>query len=179
MGDWFQILADIDATEAQAPDLAAKTVDWLVSAQIIVADRTACILGTDLGHAPGPRFADAVTNPAFPCVATRGVEIRTGRSVFHGGQSGIDRISCPNCRAVTPTAEMIDSVGGWFDTGLTEHPCSACGAVAELNDWRWEPRWAFGYFGLRFWNWPELSRRFVDELAARLGHRIVVVADKL
>jgi hypothetical protein len=180
-GNGFQILADIDAAPSEATHLAAKTVEWLVLAEIIVPDRTDCVLSADFGYAPGARHADAVANPHLysPSFGADGVDVRTGRTVFHGGQSGIDRISCPHCATAASWDAVSDTIDVWFDTGLGDHQCATCGGAAGLNDWRWEPPWAFGYFGLQFWNWPELSPSFIAELSGRLGHRVVVVADTL
>ena len=39
MGDNFQIIADVEATEAEAPALAASVVNWLATAGIIAGIR--------------------------------------------------------------------------------------------------------------------------------------------
>lgn len=47
MGDWFQTIADIDATPEEADELAAAVLDRLIERGIIAAED-----GED-GHAPG------------------------------------------------------------------------------------------------------------------------------
>lgn len=41
MGDHFQTIVDVEATAAQAPDLAARVISGLVADGIVTADRTA------------------------------------------------------------------------------------------------------------------------------------------
>lgn len=147
MGDHFTILADIDATASEAPGLAARVTEWLVSAEIIVPDLADCVLGADLGHPAGPRYTDAIANPAASRYLPEGVQICVGRTVFHA--FSIDRTSCPHCAAAASDDDMSEAIRVWFDTGFGDHRCATCGQAAELNDWRWEPPWAFGYFGLK------------------------------
>ncbi|MFD5336910.1 hypothetical protein [Streptomyces hawaiiensis] len=40
MGDHFQTIVDLDATEADAEPLARRVVDWLVTEGIVLAERT-------------------------------------------------------------------------------------------------------------------------------------------
>jgi hypothetical protein len=178
VSDCFQILADVDATAEEAAGLAESTVAWLVAEGIVLADRTDCVVGADLGHPPGPGFRLAVETYADE-VAYDGLEVRTGRSVFHGVQSWVDRISCPHCGTATTWDDIAETVSAWVDTGSGAHQCGACARPAGLNDWRWDPPMAFGYLGFTFWNWPPLRDGFVAEVAARLGHRVVVIDDKL
>ncbi len=43
MSEFFQSIADVEATEAEAPALAASVVGWLAAAGVIAADpATAC-----------------------------------------------------------------------------------------------------------------------------------------
>jgi len=55
VGDSFQIIADVEATEAEAPGLAASVVGWLTAEGIIAAEPTDCVLGAESGYAPGPQ----------------------------------------------------------------------------------------------------------------------------
>jgi hypothetical protein len=34
-------------------------------------------------------------------------------------------------------------------------------------------------FGFRFWNWPPLSRSFVDRIVSILGHKVVIIGGKI
>jgi predicted RNA-binding Zn-ribbon protein involved in translation (DUF1610 family) len=177
MSEWFQTIADVEATADEAEGLAAATLAWLVETGIVVAEETDCVLGR-AGHAPGPRYAAAVTEtyPGLLTLHTNGVEVITGQTVFFS--MGADDVTCPHCGQVTNLEgdawqALSDTIGVWYDGGTGEHPCPGCGKAVGLNDWTWSPPWGFGYFGLKFWNWPELSPRFLAEVSQRLGHRTV------
>jgi hypothetical protein len=46
-------------------------------------------------------------------------------------------------------------------------------------EWTFDPPWAFGNLGFKFWEWPPLKRRFVDEIKGLLGHEIVMISGKV
>jgi hypothetical protein len=183
MGDMFQTICDTEASEDEAASLAARTVDWLVSAGIVQAERTNCVLGNDLAHPPGPRCFDAVAEPDLADPWTDGLEIVTGRTVFHSGQDPIDNASCPHCETrfrfydedwnydESLWEPFGHAIRTWHESGLGTFSCPRCATPSGLNDWRWEPQWAFGYLGFTFWNWPDLSPEFMAEFTRRLGHR--------
>jgi len=168
MSDGYQILADVDAREDGAEPLAAAARSWLAAAGVV-----------EVTGAPGPRYADAVVEASAALLATRpnGLEVVTGRTVFHG--DGADRVACPGCAAAADWDWLSDAIGDWHAGGDGRRACPACGRTLGLNDWAWEPAWAFALLGLRFWNWPPLRPAFVAEVGRLLGHRIVVVAGRL
>lgn len=64
MGDSFQIIADVEATEVEAAGLARSILAWLTAEGIVRAgasDDHADRAGSR--HGPGPRYAAAVTEP--------------------------------------------------------------------------------------------------------------------
>jgi hypothetical protein len=150
----------------------------------VLAEATDCALGGP-GHAPGPRYLAAVTDadPHLLTLRTNGVQVITGRTVFFS--MGADQVSCPHCGQVTTLdgtpewQELSNTIGVWYDGGSGEQPCRGCGRTVGLNDWTWSPPWGFGHFGLEFWNWPELSPRFLAEVSHRLGHRTVYPCGKM
>ncbi len=95
MGDVFQTVADIDATPDEAAPLAGQVVAWLVAERIVLGERTRCLLGADgLGYPPGPRCARAADDADVPYPGGDGLDVRIGRTVFHGGCYFADRL-CP------------------------------------------------------------------------------------
>ena len=179
VSDCFQVLADPDVKATDAPRVAAGLVSWLAERQIIQPELVPCVFDVDLGHPPGPRWADALADRADRRFGGGGVEVHTQRTVFHGDGAGYDRVACPRCDAEVNWDDLMDTIGAWYETGTALQRCGTCDHGAELNDLRWENPWAFGYLGLTFWNWPPLGERFVGELARRTGHRIRLVAAKL
>lgn len=190
MGDSFQTIVDIDATADSAPDLAAAAVGWLVERGILLGTTTDCVLGAGSGHAPGPRYAGAVTetDPHLHTLRTNGLEVTTGRTIFRSSEA--DHITCPHCATTTRLTDgtgspndawgsVLETIDTWYTGGAGAHPCPACGRTAGLNDWRWSPPWGFGFLGLTFWNWPPLTDDFAAAVAGVLGHRTARPAGKL
>ena len=79
MGDSFQIIADVEAPEAEAAALAAAVIGWLSGAGIVGAEQADCVLGAAAGYPPGPCYAAAVTTPdeRLLTLRTNGVEVHT------------------------------------------------------------------------------------------------------
>src|SRR5262249_42322437 len=99
VGEYFEIVADIDAGEQEAQQLADAVVRWLIGCGIIDADPTDCVLGATAGYAPGPRYQAAVARPDdhFLGLRTNGVEVTVGRTVFHPIQGETGPVVCPWC----------------------------------------------------------------------------------
>jgi hypothetical protein len=181
MGDSFQIIVDKDASEDEAPRLAAEVRDWLVARRIIEPESTDCALG-DSGHRPGPWHTAALDGPAeatgFLNLQTNGLQIEVGRTVFYtiGGE-----LTCRACGVqFEPEGGWSEAVDDWYngnDRAMFE--CPECGKPERLVEWSGEFPWGFGNLGFKFWNWPPLSERFIQEMAMKLGHRTVLVRGKL
>jgi len=183
VGDWFQTIADVEATATEVDGLAAATLAWLVDTGVVLGEPTDCVLA-GVGHPPGPRYTSAVTeaDPGLLTLRTNGVEVITGRTVFYS--MGADRVTCPRCEQVTVLTDdrghpndawqdLSGTIGVWFGGGCDEHSCPNCRHPVGLNDWTWSPPWGFGYLGIKFWNWPPLGPRLRADLSQRLGHRTV------
>lgn len=180
MGDSYQTIADVEVTERESSALAVSAVAWLAATGVVAAAPTACVLdGGGAGHAPGPRYTDAVAADGHALLDTRpnGLQVVTGRTVFSA--LGADQVACPRCHTAAAWDGVEDAIAEWYAGGDGRRACPACGSALALNDWDWEPRWAFGCLGLTFWNWPPLRPDFVAGVAGRLGHRAVLVAGRL
>jgi hypothetical protein len=195
VGDNFQIIADVEATEAEAQALAASVVNWLATTGIIAGDPVGSTLGTRPCYPPGPHYAAAVTSPDDTLAGLRanGVEVHTTRTVFHPVQGEMGPVACPRCGQVVvledpATGELTDNwatfsdaLGQWHAGGPALAACPHCRRASGVNDWQWIGDWpiAVGFLGFTFWNWPVLSASFVTQVEARLGHRVVVTKGKL
>lgn len=191
MGDLFQTLVDLDATPAEAAELASRALDWLVREAIVSAERTDCVLGAPSGNPPGHGWAKAVADADWE--PTDGLRIDIGRTVFHGGQGGAQYATCSHCAGRTwfhteswepiegADEAFFDAIDVWYETGEAAVTCPSCHRASDLASWRWaDDYFAFGYLGFEFWNWPEFSPGFVAELARVLGgHRVRRVWGKL
>ncbi len=137
-------MADVEATEAEAAALADSMVRWLVGEGVIMKDPTDCVLGADSGYPPGPNFRSVVIHPNddFLTLWTNGVELSTGRRVFHPGQGELGAVTCPRCDQMVllsdpatgsvtdqwqPFADALDS---WYAGGLGHVLCPHCSLLA-------------------------------------------------
>lgn len=85
------------ANDAEAALLAERVLRWLIDEQIVVAERTDCIMG-DGGHAPGLRYIKTTESSDlhFLKLRTNGVEIVSTHTIFHNGGLGFE-IVCSSC----------------------------------------------------------------------------------
>lgn len=108
----------------------------------------------------------------FPARHPCGVHGAAGREVIHpGGNYDPDlEGQCPVCYArMKLPDDYNDLVSSWYEGMETLLECATCQARSTLEDWDWQPGWAFAQASITFWNWPELSLGFMDELSAVLG----------
>ena len=194
VGDWFQTIADIQASPQEADTLAADIRSWLIYSGIVSAERTDCVLGDDLGYPPGPR-ADEVVDASgwsdpWQDMWFNGLDIVTGRTVFDAGQGEPMAVTCPYCSVeielVDENFELDDVawepfrevVHGWSDGRVVITPCTACMQPVEPASWKWaDDYFAFGHLGFTFWNWPPLRSEFVAEVTRRMGGHQTVLLD--
>jgi hypothetical protein len=190
VGDYFQNIVDVEATDEEAGPLGERLQRWLLESGIVVdtpADNV-------LGYGPGPRYMAAVTAPdeSMLRLRTNGLHLIDGRNIYHCGQEGVGPVVCPWCgqRDVLQNPETYrmndrwDHLSGafdrWLDGGDGELDCLHCQRVVGLKQWRWEePAFAFGSLGVCIWNWAPLADAFVAEVAQVLNHRVVVNGGKL
>jgi hypothetical protein len=187
---------DLDATAADAAELADRALGWLVREEIVSAERTDCVLGASAGHPPGEQWTRAAADPDIDWhwPWADGLDIQTSRTVFCGGQGGAQYATCPQCASRTwlLTEEnwgpiegrwelFADAIAEWTENGTGNVTCSSCARPSDLTRWRWsDDYFAFGYLGFEFWNWPAFAPRFIADLRRILGdHQVVVVEGKL
>jgi hypothetical protein len=183
MGDYFQTLADVDATLEEAEAIATRIRDWLVDSRIIEPEPQNCVLGmNNTGYPPlnYEQVIDELPGSGYDLhqLKNNGLEIELGRRVFHNGQSGVT-ITCPKCGA--PCGDKwAEAISEWYEnTGAGMLRCFQCGQERSITEWSFDPPWGFGNLGFTFWNWPPLKESFIDEMKKRIAHRTVFIADKL
>ncbi len=180
MGDWFQTLADIDASIEEANIVAARIRSWLIESQVIEPSPRDCVFG-GMGYPP-LNYEQVVDGPAysqhFRKLKTNGLQIKIGRTVFLNGQSGVT-VTCPKCNAPCKNS-WANAIDEWYkSTGPGTLKCLECGNEQSVTEWTFIPAWGFGNLGFTFWNWPPLKQSFINEMKRRIAHRTVFIADKL
>ncbi|MEV8311406.1 hypothetical protein AB0P36_29730 [Streptomyces flavidovirens] len=185
MGDAYVWVADLDARPEEAAVLAGRVMDWLEHRGIVQGELTNCLPGDELGRAPGPHAARAVTEDEVTSGAACGVGMEIERRVYVC--AGLWTATCPACGATTEPADrgpdmwtrawapLLDDMYAWFGgTGPGSGACVRCGERSGFPAWTIDPPVAVAHLGLVLWNWPPLAEPFLAELSAVLGgHRLV------
>src|SRR5579859_6070988 len=99
MGDCYQTAADLDADMQSAEATAGRLRDWMISQKIIVPEQTDCVLGDQLGYAPGSNYILAVKEP-YPhlfALIVNGVAFIAEHSVFYSVGTGDPELVCATC----------------------------------------------------------------------------------
>ncbi|MFI9001063.1 hypothetical protein [Streptomyces sp. NPDC053541] len=188
MGDYFERVVDVEATDGEAAELAARALDWLVAEGVVTRERDREGMYSphaDEGYAAGPHWTRAVQGD--PGWGPGPLAVITGRHHYAGGQ-GEDEPAyavCPECAVRTtvigyPESFVADeevwapfraAVEAWERTGTGDAACPACGTASPVTRWEWCDSYALGTLCFEFWGWPPLADAFVEDLTARLGHR--------
>jgi hypothetical protein len=188
MADGYVWVADTDARPEDAEALAGRIVHWLEEQGVIASELTHCLIGDELGRAPGQRYERALIKDDDSLVGrgANGVGVDIERRVYVCADIWTAR--CPHCGARTEESAtdghgrwtdewlpLLDALYAWFGGGGPDHAtCVRCGQRAAFLDWNFSPPIAVAQLGLTFWNWPMLSAAFLTELSAVLdGHRLV------
>lgn len=196
MGSQYRVVVDPRASATDAPVLAKKVIEFMVSRNIIRAERSDCVYSKEGGYLPGDnvdealaQWTPAASNVPLPLEkiaadlrkrAPNGVVEIVGRTVFHNGGAGVDVVRCPLCQANNIEEDWGEAVGRWYDgDDLAPLQCSDCNEKSPLIDWTIDPPWAFGHLGFEFWNWSPMKRAFIDRISDILGHKVVLVTAKV
>jgi hypothetical protein len=194
VGDYFQNVVDVDASDEEAGRLGERLLRWLIESGIVVGTPSDNVFGAERGYGPGPRYTAAVTSPGDGLVtlSTNGLEVIDQRCIYDSGQWGVGPVVCPWCgqrdvledpvtyRMSDRWQDLSAAFNRWLHGGDGELACLHCRRVVGLKEWRWEdPAYAFGSLGVQIWNWPPLTDAFVADVARVLGHRVVVNGGKL
>lgn len=193
MGDHFQRIVDVEATDEQAGPLAERIVDWMVEEGLITRQMSGDGVyspSADTGHVPGPDWRRAVADPSDPAWLPGPVAVMVGRDYYVEGQGTdeADSATCPRCAARTvvidypesfePDQEawqpFEDAVAAWkATTGEASVICRSCAAPVPVTEWDFGSGFTLATLAFDFWGWPPLAAAFLTDFAARLGHRAV------
>src|SRR5262245_55617846 len=117
MGDRFQILVAPDVAAVHARAEGDRILAWLIAEEVVAAEKRDCVLGADLGYAPGAQYVKATgqPDPHLRQLRTNGLSVITKRTVFHSGQGGFELI-CSACKSrFEPPDRWGDAVNEWFN----------------------------------------------------------------
>src|SRR6218665_3887985 len=117
MGDSFQTVADLDATDDEAPVLGASIAAWLEASGIVLPEQLDRF-GVERHRPPGPSWSRAVAGPGddpmFLDLAWNGLVVEAAHKVFGLGQvEGL--IRCPSCAFEIDPEVWGEAASEWFD----------------------------------------------------------------
>ena len=155
---------------------AKEILEWLVSLDIVKPTLSDCVLSSKNGYALSNGARLVTTEPDFlPFgLGTNGLEIITGRQVFHTGENGIEELICPNCTQDI-SLEDWDFLSDWSDNKSNNITCPLCGVATDIHSFSFTPQWGFSDLGFTFWNWSELKDDFINDFKQKLNCNISVV----
>jgi predicted RNA-binding Zn-ribbon protein involved in translation (DUF1610 family) len=140
---------------------------------------TDCVLRSGgLGDPPGQNLDAAVegATDTTRCLWTNGLAIVVGRTIFDGGQNGIE-LRCPRCGVTfEPEGDWVNAVDAWVNgDDAASYACPSCRWEQPLREWTGPWPWGFGHLGLEFWNWPPLKSEFIDQMSSLMPGRLRLV----
>ena len=182
MSDKYISLVSEKLSSANSKKTAEKIVQFLTEQKIIEKKLTDCVLGSPNGHAPDKNYRNALKSPELELtkLKTNGVQFITEKQVFDNGGNGLEEIKCPNCGENNIENDWGDSLDNWYSgTDSDKIKCQKCGTENSVTEFEFKPTWAFGNFGITFWNWTNLDPKFVAELEKIIGTELKSVYGRI
>ncbi len=194
MSEHSVTIVDVETALCDAPALAQRMLAWLQAEGIVgegiregdIHRQWLQSIGGDTAsrrveedrtvYRPGPNVHKASSPKArLDGLLVNWLEIDIERQIFDAGEYGLG-VFCPSCSS--NQREHYEAWGNamseWLKGSTGAFDCADCGAEAPLQQWRFDPVWAFGNLGFRFCNWV-LEEEFIADFTNRLGtaHKVV------
>ena len=182
MSDTYISLVSEKLDSADSKKTAEKLIEFLTKQKIVERNLTDCVLGSSNGHAPAENYQSVLEKSKFDLTAlkTNGIELITEKQVFDNGGNGLEEVNCPNCGENNIESNWGNSLENWHNgTDSDKVKCQNCGTENPVTEFEFKPTWAFGNFGITFWNWTELNPKFVTELEKIIGTNLKRVNGKI
>lgn len=182
MSDTYISLVSEKLNVADSQNTAEKIVRFLTEQKISQRTLTDCVLSLSEGYEPADNHQNGLKNSKleFTNLKTNGIELITEKQVFHNGGNGLEEVNCPCCGENNIQNDWENSLDNWYretDSGIFK--CRYCTTVNSITEFEFKPTWAFGSFGITFWNWSALSPEFVTELEKISGTDLKCVTGKI
>lgn len=184
------------AKEIENPDgVMEKVIQWMQSNEFIENELTNCIMNTkNKGYKPGKNHVAAIGyDESILQWTVCGVETKTEREVFNAGSfTAMTKMECPNCgrnrfEGITPQDFFTDNCtkeqlklfhsvfpefDKWTNSEISNLTCPHCAATSNIEEYKIDGSISFSNFGLTFWNWPDLTKDFLEQLKSAIGTEI-------
>lgn len=182
MSDTYITLVSEELSFAESKKVAEKVKTFLWEQKIIQKNLSDCVLSASKGYAPAENYQKALAKSTlnFMNLKINGVRLITEKRVFDNGGNGLEEVNCPNCGTNNIETNWGDLLENWFSgVSFQKFKCKNCGTENLVTDFEFKPTWAFGNFGIVFWNWSTLSPNFIAELENIIGTKLKIVLGKL
>lgn len=155
---------------------AKEILEWLVSADIVKATLSDCVLSSTNGYAisHGAKLVSAEPEYLLFDLGANGLELITERQVFHTGQNGMEELICPSCRQDIANEDW-DFLSEWGDSQSNNITCPLCNVATDIHQFKFTPVWGFSDLGFTFWNWPPFTDKFIKDFKQKLNCEIDLV----
>jgi predicted RNA-binding Zn-ribbon protein involved in translation (DUF1610 family) len=163
---------------------AQEILDWLIGEKIVRAELSDCVLRENqLGYAIAEGARDILEDPssAFSGLLTCGLDISQERTVFY--QTELEKVTCPSCGIYIGNLEdgehFMQWLDEWYGEAKDNFECPSCHKEFDLNEFTFQPQWAFSDLGFTFWNWGAFKPSFITAFEEKIGCPVNVVQTKI
>ncbi len=182
MSDFYITLVSEKLNSTDSKKAAIKIIEFLTQQEIIEKKVTDCVLGFSYGYLPGRNYQEILKNTEFDLTKLKvnGVEFITEKKVFDSGRNELEHVICSGCKENNIENNWSDSLNNWIlGTESNKLKCQNCGIINPITQYEFTPTWAFGNFGITFWNWSEFKPSFISELEKRIGGKLKIIYGKI
>lgn len=183
-------------TEIEKPvEVKDKVIQWMQSKEFIESELSDCIMSSkNKGYKPGKHHVEAIGyDEDILKWKVCGVETKAEREVFNAGAfTAMTKMECPNCgrnrfEGITPQnfftdnctkeqLELFHSVFPEFEKWTKNEnatlTCPHCSTTSNIEEYEIDTSISLSNFGLTFWNWPDLTNDFLEQLKSVIGTEI-------
>jgi hypothetical protein len=177
MSEHAVIVCELSTTRAEAPERARSVKHWLLERGIIEPNAATHELLQPSEFRAGARAIRVAPESAMEVwcnLVNNGVDIVCARTLHHSVEN-YEPPPCATCGAARVDRPLAESVEAWLEGEEPVALCNACGKSHPLGDWVSEFSWYVAEIAVSFNNWPEIDRRFLEELGNLLGPRWRIV----
>ena len=170
MSDFSISIVPKQSTYPDKENKVKEILEWLISLDIIKPASSDCVLGSNEGYAISNNAKKVTTHSEYEAFAlnTNGLEIITNRQIFHTKQNGIEKLICPNCLENIANEDW-NFLDVWAENLSNNLTCPLCRIASDIHQFNFLPEWGFSDLGFTFWNWPDLTKAFINDFRQKLG----------
>ena len=182
MGDYHQDIVFKEVNELDLELTANKILNYLKNEGIIQDIKRATNPKNTFTALPGKKWdlATQYKDPNFLTLSMNEVEIIIERQIFWADGAEFESINCPKCGANNKDCDWGELFSIWIkepESAILK--CHQCQTNNMISEHQFDPVWALSNLGIKFWNWPLLSSKFISNLETLIDKKTILVTGKL